>query len=318
MLGAVGGLAATATPGRAVSKTAPAGTFEILAEGLAFPEGPVAMPDGSVILVELTAGQVTRCWNGRTEVVSKVGGGPNGAQVGPDGALYICNSGGVDPSNSHLADPSKPGRIERLDLDTGKVERLYDRVGDRPLSAPNDLVFDADGGIWFTDFGKVLEHGYGRGGVYYCRPDGSSIREIDYGASGYNGIGLSPDGKALYFAMNHSARLYRMTIEGAGEVTQDENGTGPKKEFVGVSSSGVEFDSLAVTRSGNVCIGTNFDGGITTISLSGETSFMPLPEKMVTNIAFGGRDMRDAFLTWAVSGRLVRMRWSEPGLRLNF
>src|SRR3981081_3475078 len=67
----------------------------VLATDLAFPEGPVVMPDGSVILVEIRAQQLTRVWpDGRKEVVAKIPGGPNGAAIGPDGKCYICNNGG--------------------------------------------------------------------------------------------------------------------------------------------------------------------------------------------------------------------------------
>jgi gluconolactonase len=58
-------------------------------------------------------------------------------------------------------------------------------------------------------------------------------------------------------------------------------------------------------------------GGITTITPSGDVSFLPMPDAMVTNIAFGGDDMRDVYLTWAATGRLVKVRWDEPGLKLN-
>ena len=57
---------------------------------------------------------------------------------------------------------------------------------------------------------------------------------------------------------------------------------------------------------------------LTTIAPGGASSFVAMPEHMVTNLAFGGSDMRDLFLTWSTSGRLVRMRWREPGLKLNF
>ena len=70
--------------------------FEVIAEGLQFPEGPIAMQDGSVILVEIARGTLTRAWNGRTEVVAQLGGGPNGAAIGPDGAVYVCNNGGFE------------------------------------------------------------------------------------------------------------------------------------------------------------------------------------------------------------------------------
>jgi gluconolactonase len=90
--------------------------YEVIAEGLAFPEGPVVMDDGSVILVEIHAKQVTRCWSGRTEVVATPGGGPNGAAIGPDGALYVCNSGGM----GHDGSPTEQGRIEHS---AGRAQR---------------------------------------------------------------------------------------------------------------------------------------------------------------------------------------------------
>src|ERR1700719_4367064 len=67
----------------------------VLATGLEFPEGPVVMPDGSVVLVEIRGQRLTRVWpDGRKEVVAQIPGGPNGAAIGPDGKCYICNNGG--------------------------------------------------------------------------------------------------------------------------------------------------------------------------------------------------------------------------------
>ena len=68
-----------------------------ICRGLRFPEGPVAMADGSVLLVEIERGTLSRVEpDGRVEVVAECGGGPNGAALGPDGRIYLCNNGGFE------------------------------------------------------------------------------------------------------------------------------------------------------------------------------------------------------------------------------
>ncbi|WHO37236.1 SMP-30/gluconolactonase/LRE family protein [Sphingobium sp. AP49] len=278
--------------------------MECLAEDLAFPEGPVVMADGSVIVVELLGGRVTRCWNGRTETVCETGGGPNGAAIGPDGALWICNNGGLLPGTER-----GPGRIERIDLATGRFERVYDSCDGVHLCGPNDLVFDDAGQLWFTDNGSDHEHHRMIGGLFAARADGSQITAINRRAISYNGIGLSPDQSHVYVADTSQARLYR--YDNCVEAQQ------PHYIATGIGPSG--FDSLAVTHGGNICIANVFGGGITTVTPDGQVSVLPIPEEYyVTNIAFGGEDMRDAYITLSGSGKLVRMRWEEPGLRLAF
>src|SRR5439155_3286172 len=142
-------------------------SMECIAEELAFPEGPVVMADGSVIVVELMGGQITRCWNGRKEVICTTGGGPNGAAIGPDGALWLCNNGGL-----YQTGPGTKGRIERIDLATGRLERVYDACDGIALEAPNDLVFGADGRLWFTDLGTIGPNGKAFGGLYCSLADG--------------------------------------------------------------------------------------------------------------------------------------------------
>ena len=79
------------------------------------------------------------------------------------------------------------------------------------------------------------------------------------------------------------------------------------------------FDSLAVTAAGNICVATLYDGGISTITPDGAVSkFAIAGEPYVTNIAFGGADMRDAYITLSTTGRLVKTRWDEPGLELYY
>ena len=107
---------------------------KILASGFGFPEGPVVMPDGAVILTEIRNGRCSRVTaDGKARVFSECGGGPNGLAIGPDGALYLCNNGGgryvegTSMSQGAHAD-YKGGSIQRLDAKTGEAKTALHRV----------------------------------------------------------------------------------------------------------------------------------------------------------------------------------------------
>src|SRR5665213_1960359 len=133
-----------------------------IASGLRFPEGPIAMPDGTFLVVEIERQCLSRISaDGKVTPIAYMGGGPNGAAIGPDGHCYICNNGGFSWREDSLglrpngeAPDYSGGRIERVDLKVGSVEILYDRTEKGLLRGPNDLVFDRHGGFWFTDRGK--------------------------------------------------------------------------------------------------------------------------------------------------------------------
>ncbi len=299
-----------------------------IASGLRFPEGPVALPDGSVLVVEIARGTLTRvARDGRISVVAALGGGPNGAAIGPDGHCYVCNNGGFvwHETEGRLVpgrqgDDYVGGRIERVDLATGRVERLYDRCGEHPLKGPNDIVFDAHGGFWFTDLGKSRKRDRDHGGIYYARADGSAITEVIYPLLTPNGIGLSPAGDKLYVAETATGRLWAFDIVAPGEIKRAP----PPSPNGGLLVRGLDayqlFDSLAVEAGGNVCVATLWRGAITVIEPDeGDiVAQVPMPDPITTNIAFGGADLCTAYITLSSTGRLVSTPWPRPGLRLNY
>lgn len=301
----------------------------ILTDGLAFPEGPVVMPDGSVVVVEIQAGRLTRVTeDGDKDVVAEPGGGPNGAALGPDGRLYVANNGGSFRYQTVMGMnlPSHPppdswtgGRIERIDPESGEVDVLYEACDGIELRGPNDLVFDTAGGFYFTDHGVRQERESDRTGVYYARPDGSSIEEVVFPLDAPNGVGLSPEGDRLYVAETFTGRVWSWEVAGPGKVVEAEG----IFEHHGTLLAGLPdmqlFDSLAVDGEGNVCVATLLTGAITVFSPEGEVvEQVPCEDPLVTNIAFGGGDLRTAYVTLSGSGRLGAIEWARPGLKLAF
>jgi gluconolactonase len=311
------------------SVSSPTAEVRIIASGLEFPEGPVALADGSVLVTEIAAGTLARvCPDGNIERIAYLGGGPNGAAIGPDGAVYVCNNGGSFSFHRKdgllvfglVAPPTySGGSIDRVDLATGEVTTLYRTCGDRPLRGPNDLVFDETGGFWFTDHGIRTERSSDRTGVFYARPDGSSITEKIFPLDSPNGIALSPDGSRLYVAETQVARIWYWDLDGPGKIAADADGEFHPGKLLSGAAGYALFDSMKVDGDGWVCQATLIDGGVTQISPDGQTvETLPLSDPMITNLCFGGLDHRTAFITCSSTGHLIAVDWPRPGGRLAF
>lgn len=298
--------------------------FEVMAEGLGFPEGPVALPDGSVILSEIAARRVTHITpNGRRRTIAEPGGGPNGLAVGPDGALYCCNGGGTRfRDRSGITEPfgASPdwsgGRIERIDPRTGRVERLYESCNGHPLSSPNDLVFDAAGGFWFSNLGKVQGRQRDLGGIHHARADGTAITEPIFPMEAPNGVGLLPGDAALVVAETVTGRLWRFDITAPGVARVADERWAKGTLLAGLPGL-AGFDSLAVQADGAVCVATLVQGGITRVHADGRVDpiTLPLHDPYTTNLCFLGRT---AFITLGGRGVLLRAEWDEEGLTPHF
>ncbi len=298
---------------------------KLIAEGFEFPEGPIAMADGSVILTEIKAQRLTRVHpDGRKETVVETGGGPNGAAIGPDGAIYITNNGGsfewLDNNGMTIPGPTPAshagGMIQRYDLATGELTTIYDSCEGRRLVGPNDIVFDKQGGFWFSDHGCSTPEGRKYGAIYYAKIDGSHIsRQRDHIISP-NGIGLSPDEKTLYLADTQLGRLWAFDVTSPGVLAPQE-GFGPGRVVHNLPGYQL-LDSLAVEAGGKVCVATIINGGITAFDPNGTTEHYPFPDLIVTNICFGGANMQDAWVTCSATGKLFKARWPRPGLKLNY
>ena len=300
--------------------------YRIVTEGLDFPEGPIAMADGSVLVVEIKGGRLIRVApDGTKSVAAELGGGPNGAAIGPDGHCYVCNNGGFNwtvekdglqrPTGRY--DGYVGGSIQRVDLATGAVETLYTHCGDTPIMGPNDIVFDGHGGFYFTDHGKSYGRLMDRGAIFHATIDGSLIREVMFPGITPNGVGVSPDGNTLYSTETETGRLWAWPIVEPGVVAKQPWPSPNGGRFLGGPLGYQRFDSLAVEAGGNVCVASLVRGGISVFAPEGGLlEFHEAPDPFCTNIAFGGADMKTAFITLSGYGQLVAVDWPRAGLPL--
>lgn len=300
--------------------------FETYARGLVFTEGPLVLPGGAIGCVEVLAGRLTRIGpHGEGQKIAELGGGPNGAAIGPDGRVYVCNNGGLTEDDiNHLRQGKEPanataslGSIQVVDLKTGAFKTLYDACDGVRLAAPNDLVFDHQGGFYFTDYGSLRKLGPQPSKIYYAAADGSSIQLVVDGLERTNGVGLSPQDDWLYVAETAKGKLSGFPITAPGKVDRG-------RQTVLHEELGLHFDSLAVQADGRVCVAcpsadiilrAGHDGRSERISTGPGGLNGPAGP---TNICFGGEGELTAYVTTAYVGEVRQAKWDSPGLKLPF
>ena len=149
------------------------------------------------------------------------------------------------------------GSIQRVDLQTGKVETVVDKCGEHRAEGPNDLVFDKHGGLWFSDLGKRRARDMDVGAFYYLKP---GMKEIVEGVSRH---AARPTASGCRRTRTRSISR-RPRRRGCGPTKSSEPGTVKPRDVIyrgerGKPIAGLGgyqmFDSLAVEATGNVCVG---------------------------------------------------------------
>ncbi|RVT89447.1 SMP-30/gluconolactonase/LRE family protein [Sphingomonas crocodyli] len=282
---------------------------KVVTTGLMFPEGPIALDDGTVLVTEIEGNSLARVSPDGSIRRYPCDPGPNGQAVGPDGAVYVCTDGGLAFMTQDgirfphaLRDGWTGGNIQRLDLASGAIETIFTQVDGQPILSLNDAVFDTSGGAYVVDTAK--------GCLYYMDPIARTIRVAETGLEAPNGFGLSPDGKRAYGSETYSGRLWVWDVTGAGELAN---------RALHYQADGHGWDGLAVDGAGNVCGSNLVKSGISVISPTGELIGLIKTEEydsFVTNICFA--DDGTAFICSSGRGKLYAIAWPWPPLQLNY
>jgi gluconolactonase len=274
--------------------TAPAG--EVIATGLDFPEGPVWRGD-ALDFVEIEGGRVSR-WtpNGAVAPVAVTGGGPNGAALGPDGALYVTQNGGMH----------REGRVTAGILritSAGEVQTVATSVGDLELGGPNDLAFGPDGRLWFTDPRGAADprHNELPGRLFAIDPstgDGELVVELEPVFP--NGIAFLADGTVVW-TESFSRRVMRLDDGRPAVVAQL-----PELHFP---------DGLCVGADGRLYVATTYARCVSVLDGGDVVDWLHCGEgSMPTNCCFGGTDL---YVTESRHGTLWRFPLGVEGLPLR-
>jgi gluconolactonase len=224
----------------------------LLASDLGFPEGPVMMPDGSVVFCDGNTGELRRWKDGALDTYAHTGGSPWGALLGSDGAIYVTQGGNVPDSG----DTSAICGIQVVRPD-GTVELLCAEIAGHELAGPNDLAFGPNGRLYFTDSGTEEDprHDPGAPGRLFVLDSSGGEFLMERPLTYPNGIAFDADG-TLYWTESREHRVCRLQN---GEATV----------FSQLTDNHVP-DGFAFADDGRLFVCTTISGGVTVVSPTGE------------------------------------------------
>ncbi len=269
-------------------------SVEILISGFDSPEGPAFDQEGNLYFVNWLSSAIMRLTpDGDVSEFFNTDGIPAGLAFHQDGSLYVADEGEEIHGVLRIAD--------------GEATTLASAYGGFPLNGANDLVFDADGVLYFSDPWQSSRDNP-TGGFYRLFANGT-LEGLDQGLAFPNGVAIDPSGDAVYLAETYHNRILRYPIGPDKEV-------GPREDFAYLPGEHGP-DGMAFDEAGNLYVAHYGGGRVAIFSSDGEmTGEIRVPGANVTNVAFGGPDRRTLVITEVETASLYQTRAEAPGLSL--
>lgn len=273
-------LAVAAAAAEPIPGVGPVGEVKKVHGGFRFTEGPAWDGRGALYFTDIPADRIHKTDGSDVEVFVEPAGHCNGLMAGPGGVLFAC---------------AMDGALVKFDLKSGEKTVLADEHEGVRFNAPNDLVIDRAGGIYFTDprFSAPEPWPQKVEAVYYRGADGTVTRLIDdLTGKAPNGVILSPDEKTLYVVCSMQDEVMSYPVESPGRL-------GEGKVFARLEQAEGKTegggDGLTVDVNGNLYITTGL--GVEVFSPKGESlGVIALPEQPA-NVTFGGPDLKTLYAT---------------------
>ena len=292
----LGILGATANP---EPQAVPELVVKKLAENFAFPEGPAYDGKGGVIVSNCNGNTINKINKEGNAVLFTADpkkftfGKTNGLAYGDESLLYVCDFG--------------RNAILRIASD-GKTEIYADKFEDTGFRGPNDLAFDPEGNLYFTDpVGSDAKNPTGC--VYRVEKGSRRVAKVASGLAFPNGIALSADAKTLYIAESHTFRILKAAVKPDGSLEAPQ--------LFCQLPDGHKPDGIAFDQAGNLYVATYGQGCVTVIAPEGKVvRTIVVPGSDVTNVEFGGKDMKTLYITEAKTGALYIADIAIGGLPL--
>lgn len=276
-----------------------------VAAGVCFLEGPAVDAEGNVYFSDISGNRILKMdTSGKVTTFRADSGRTNGNTLDAQGRLISCEGAENGPGGRR--------RIVRTDLATGKVEVLTERFEGKRYNSPNDVVVDPHGRVWFTDplyapDRSIMEHDHEA--VYRIDPDGGVTRAVTQPAIGRpNGLAVTPDGKTLYvidsnyISPDANRKIWAFDVAANGAVS--------RQRLVYDFGRGRGGDGMRLDAQGNLWVAAGISAprtpnetaevptGIYVISPQGKLiGRIPIPEDVITNLAFGGPEKKTLYVT---------------------